>query len=100
VIEIVPGWAKETLVSALIFPRIGRGANSSIQKIHPALALARLMEGSMDRWDTGSLNAHSDFLTELCSQAAGYDLILGRDGDDLMKLLSGLNEGNGGLAGG
>jgi hypothetical protein len=90
-IEIIPGWAQETPVGALIFPRIGTGANSSIKQIQPALALARLMEGSMDRWDTESLNSHTDFLTELCSQAAGYDLILGWDGDALMKLLSGLN---------
>lgn len=93
--EIVPGWAEETPVSAVIFPKIGKGANSSIKRIQPALALARLMEGSMDRWDAESLNSHTDFLTELCSQATGYELILGRDGDALMKLLSGLNEGNG-----
>lgn len=43
------------------------------------MALACLLEASVDRWDKNTLAAHTGFLQRLCAQAKTYRLRVGRD---------------------
>jgi hypothetical protein len=54
----------------------------------PAIALARLCEQSVDRWDGPALAAHLDFLQRLSRQASSYHLELGSDISELADLLA------------
>lgn len=43
------------------------------------IALAKLLEASVDRWDKASLTAHTAFLTQLCERADMFQLRIGYD---------------------
>jgi hypothetical protein len=53
-----------------------------------AVTLARLAEGSLDRWDEPALVSHLEFLEALSRQAVGYELALGQDVDLLPESLA------------
>jgi hypothetical protein len=50
-----------------------------IQLLSPAIALAQIMEESIDRWDTQTFAAHVELLEQVVEQSACYQLKLGRD---------------------
>ena len=81
-----------TRVAAICFPRLGSEA-TSLTRCHQAVALARLLEESLDCWDVNALAAHTQCLGQLARQAPGYILELGRDIERLPSLLAGLRRG-------
>ena len=80
-------WSEAMLITAICFPQVTTRAQSTLEPLEPPMALARLMEQSVDRWDTITLSAHVDFLAALSRQARAYTLYLGRDVDRLPQLL-------------
>lgn len=83
------GWGEPGPVRALYFPQIERGLETSeVQPLEKAVALARLVEESVDRWDTGALAAHLNLLHALVAGAEAYRLHLGKDVDRLPELLA------------
>lgn len=50
-----------------------------ILPLSPAIALAQIMEESIDRWDTQTFDAHIEVLEQVVRQAACYQLRLGQD---------------------
>jgi hypothetical protein len=86
--SLVAGWGMPAHVSKIIFPRIGRSSEATLRPVSRAVALARLMEASVDRWDTASLKEHIDLLALLSGQAEGYDLQVGRNLQRLPSLVS------------
>jgi hypothetical protein len=83
------GWAAPAPVRALYFPQICEGAASSIlQPLERAIALAYLLEESVDRWDVAALPAHLNLLQALVAQAEAYRLHLGQDVMALPELLA------------
>lgn len=83
------GWGEPAPVRALYFPHICREAETGhTQPLEQAVALARLVEESVDRWDTGALAAHLSLLQALVAQADSYRLQLGADVSDLPQLLA------------
>lgn len=80
-------WGSGSEVRAVLFPTVTGGSQSRLESIPDALALARLMEESVDKWDAPVLFAHIDFLTMLARRARLYRLLLGKDMDQLRHLL-------------
>ena len=72
-------WSEPMLVTAICFPTVTEVSQSTLEPLDAPLALARLMEESVDRWDTSTLGGHIDFLAALGSQARAYRLRLGHD---------------------
>ncbi len=83
------GWGEPAPVRALFFPHIERElAASYLQPLEKAVALARLVEESVDRWDTAALGAHLNVLQALVAGAEAYRLHLGQDVERLPQLLA------------
>ncbi len=80
-------WAKPALVTAVYFPALYREAASAAIPINRAVCLARLMEQSIDQWDTAVLADHMNVLQILSRQAAPYTLRLARDIHSLPSLI-------------
>ena len=96
--QVVVNWGKATRVTAMCFPRVTSQAVSQLAPQSQALALAQLMENSLDRWDRGSLAEHIGLLEALSDQAPAFHLQLGQDIDVLPKRLADLcHEGPAGL---
>ena len=63
------GWGEPGPVRALYFPQIERGLETSeVQPLEKAVALARLVDESVDRWDTGALTVVVLFFRDLPQQ--------------------------------
>jgi hypothetical protein len=87
------GWGRPAPVRALYFPHICEEATAShVEPLEQAVALARLVEESVDRWDTDALAAHVTLLQTLVAQARPYRLHLGPDVAGLPHLLARLGE--------
>lgn len=83
------GWAQAAPVRALYFPHICRDAPMShAEPLEQAVALAHLVEESVDRWDTAALGAHLTLLQALVAQASTHRLYLGQDIAELPRLLA------------
>lgn len=86
--EVVNGrWAAPTPIRALYFPQIENRAESALQPLPRAVALARLLEESVDRWDAPLLPDHLALLQAVSLQASAYNLRLGRDPRHIPTLL-------------
>ena len=82
------GWASSSApIGQILFPIIEEGSEIRLQPVVGSVTLARLMEGSIDRWDTQNLEIHMRILKMLSGQARGYDLHLSRDLGHLPELL-------------
>lgn len=82
------GWASAAPVSALYFAQIEDGASQSeLRPLPRAVALAHLLEESVDRWDEAALAGHLALLERLAGQAAIYRLHLAPDVEQLPQLL-------------
>jgi hypothetical protein len=80
---VVPRWAAPAPVRCVLFPIVTGAVATTLHRLRPAVALARLMEESVDRWDEASLAGHLTALEALCRQAPSATLALGRDIDRL-----------------
>ena len=81
-------WGTAVPVRTIYFPHIQK--NKSHSKLVPqkrALALATLLQESLDRWDTEQIAPHSQLLHQLVNQAATYKLQLGQAVAQLPELL-------------
>jgi hypothetical protein len=76
-------WSEPTKVAWLVFPHIAQRPFTTLVPQKRAIALARLMQESVDRWDETAVSAHITFLEKLCQQTAVYDLQLGQDFADI-----------------
>jgi hypothetical protein len=74
-------------VKRIYFLEVKSQPNTVIRPLERALALAWLVEGSMDRWDHDSLGSHLDFLSQLSEQVSLYRLLLGRDAPEALDSL-------------
>ena len=73
------GWAAAAPVRTLCFPTVTGAATSRVDAEPAAVAFARLLEESVDRWDGEAVGGHLALLQQLSEQAAAYRLGLGRD---------------------
>ncbi|MFW6068472.1 MAG: hypothetical protein ACOC9E_02705 [Chloroflexota bacterium] len=80
-------WSAAAPVTAICFPQLTSDAQSKLEPLDASIALARLMEESVDRWDKAALLDHMAFLTSLSQQASHYRLLLGSDVDNLSQHL-------------
>jgi hypothetical protein len=87
-------WAAPAHAAVICFPTIAPNQpETRVEAIPRAVALARLMEQSVDVWDEPMLAAHTRFLTQLSHQCACYDVHLGHDTSALPTQLADLVEG-------
>lgn len=80
-------WGKPDRVITLCFPELTSDSSSSLHPLPAAVALARLMEESVDRWDVDRLEQHMAFLERLCRQARSFRLALAPDVQQVPALL-------------
>ena len=73
-------WAEPALITTIYFPEINNGRKNHLQPIPAAIALAHLIELSLDRWDKIALLAHFDFLEKLSRQANAASLSIANQG--------------------
>ncbi len=87
---VLPGAKPHTpaaAVSAVFFPQVTEQAKTAVQPLNRALALARLMEESIDQWDAPSLPTHLELLQTLSQQTTPYNLYLGHNVSHLAATL-------------
>ncbi len=72
-------WAEPALVTAVYFPTLNNEATGAAIPLSRAVCLARLMEQSIDQWDTAVLSDHMNALQTLSRQAIPYTLHLAKD---------------------
>lgn len=72
-------WSSPVAVHAICFPNVAHKPITTIRPQMRAIALAILMQESIDRWDQSALAAHSDILSATCKQSACYAVELGSD---------------------
>lgn len=80
-------WSSAMPVTTICFPQVTGESPSSLQRLEGGLALAQLMQESVDRWDADALLQHIEFLTTLSRQVRHYRLALGPDVERLPQLL-------------
>ncbi|MGD8584306.1 MAG: hypothetical protein PVJ75_03055 [Chloroflexota bacterium] len=86
--ELVAGWGRGAPVRRILFTQVRPDGETGLEPTNHSVTLARLMEASVDRWDTASLDDHLHTLALLSRQAEGYELSVGRDLERLPSLLS------------
>lgn len=86
--QIVSEWAEPAIVSRICFPEIALSGDCYFRPIGKAVALAMLMENSIDRWDHEYLSEHMTLLEALCRQSACSRLIVGRNVNQLPALIA------------
>lgn len=77
-------WAEPAKVAWLCFPQIEQRPSTTLAPQNRAVALVRLMQESVDRWDETAVPKHITFLEKLCQQTAVYDLQLGQDFSEMI----------------
>lgn len=85
----------QAAVKLLAFPEIVRSGKSALEPLPEGIALARLMEDSVDHWDVESLAAHFAFLRQLIAQATAGRLVVGADLERVPFLLEERLDGSG-----
>lgn len=81
-------WGTAVPIKAIYFPQIETSPTSQLIPKNRGIALARLLEESLDRWDTSQIAPHSALLRRLVQQAGAYQLRLGQDVAQLPDLLT------------
>lgn len=81
-------WGQSGNVTVVCFPELAPESKSSLHPMPSAVALARLMEQSVDRWDVDRFDQHMIFLEHLCRQARSFRLALAPDVQQLPALLA------------
>lgn len=80
-------WAEPTRLTAIYFPHVKEQAHTERRPISQALALARLMEESVDLWDKSVVEDHIKFLAQLIQKTQTFQLELGQDMSQLLKVV-------------
>ena len=80
-------WATAVPIRHLFFVRLADSPTSWLAPLPRALALAYVLEESVDQWDSPTSPAHLSLLERLVQQATPYTLHLGRDTTQLRQLL-------------
>ncbi len=89
--KLVQGnWSEPARISTLCFPQVSALATTAVEPQMQSIALALLMQESIDRWDEPAMRGHSDILNTICQQAACYQLSLGDDLDDQQAVIKAL----------
>jgi hypothetical protein len=81
-------WSSGAAVGAVCFPEVTAGLASVRRPILRTVALARLIEGSLDRWDGPTIPSHVGLLEALVLQARSYVLSLGQEMSGLTESLA------------
>lgn len=81
-------WGQAAPVAAICFPQVRQPTHSRLAPLARSVALARLLEESLDCWDETTLPGHVGMLAELCEQAPSFHLGLGTDVGALSALLT------------
>lgn len=74
-------------VTAVYFLTLAPDQPTEIRPLSKAVALAKLMEASVDRWDGETLGMQTKFLRRLCEETAVYTLQSGQNITQLPHLL-------------
>ena len=74
------------LIRQIVFPKVSNVAAADLSPLPPSLALAWLIESSLDRWDQECASGHIEALSRLCQQARPYELHLSRDLNSIAAL--------------
>ena len=72
---------KPSQVKFLIFPQIFSKNQSSLDELPQSIGLTKLMEQSIDNWDTNALHNHLSFLHNLILQTSSYEASLSKELD-------------------
>ncbi len=80
-------WSPPYPVTQLYFPFIEQRPHTTLHAQNRAVALARLMSESMDRWDEETMSQHMTILQKLVRQASAYALHVGQNLSQLTSLL-------------
>jgi GTPase SAR1 family protein len=88
--KFVQTWSDPAPVAAICFPHITPQRESNLALEPGTVTLARLLEESLDCWDSASLEDHTSLLADLTRQAQGYRLALGSRIEALPSLLHAL----------
>jgi hypothetical protein len=83
-------WGTAVPIRQLLFARVAPSPTSWLEPMPRALALAHLLEESVDQWDTATNTAHITLLEQLVQQATPHTLHLGRDMGQMRGLLAGV----------
>jgi len=84
-------WAQPAPVQVILLPQIEAARPCcQLQPANRAVALVRLLEESVDRWDEAALAAHVDVMEKLAAQTAVVHLQLGQDVINLPELIEGI----------
>ena len=75
-------------IRKLFFPHITDQPTSHVEPLNRAVALAQLLEESVDRWDAATTNGHIALLERLTMQASVYTLHLGRNLAQIAELVA------------
>lgn len=75
-------------VGGIFFPSVAGRPETTLQALPRSVALARLSEESVDRWDRPALDVHLALLAELCAGARCYSVEVGRDFEKQAAMLS------------
>jgi hypothetical protein len=70
----IKSWGQPSPVAGVLFMEPGGPAGKGPEAVNQAVAVARLMASSLDRWDEQAVGGHIAFLERLASQAPGYRL--------------------------
>ncbi len=80
-------WGTPCPISHLCFPFVEKRSHTTLHHQNRAVALARLMGESMDRWDEETLPHHATFLQKLVRQTTAYALHAGQDMAQLVQAM-------------
>lgn len=78
-------YAPPTPIQTILFPQVSHANQLTPQ--NKAIALAQLLEESIDRWDDKTLAQHMSILQKLARQATCHRLLLGQDMTEQANLL-------------
>ena len=78
--KLVQGnWSKPARITAVCFPQVADQSETTSSPQMQAIALAIMMQESIDRWDADAMQSHTDILEAICRQADRHTLTLGSD---------------------
>ncbi len=69
-------WGEPALINRIYFPKVVDESENQVQPLSSAVALAHLIELSLDRWDKAALPRHFTFLERLTTQASAASLAI------------------------
>ncbi len=87
VVDLVRGWSMAARINLICMPDVSPELPTQLTNSNKAIALARLLESSLDRWDTANFEDQIDLLKDLVGQAQVYVLKSGTQINKWSELL-------------